>query len=131
LPFNGIFVLDLSVVPTTTWPPDKDAPWNAVSAQDLPSVFSAIWPGNLKVGKKSLWRWVGPLAWAWIIIIGGLMITPGGVSCPKCGGWTSLLAIVSIVLGVLGFVALAITGSTAAKQRIAPRQIDVKGDMHS
>jgi hypothetical protein len=134
LPFNGIFVLDLSAVPTTTWPPNNDAPWQAVEGQDLPSVLSAIWPGKLKLGKKTWGRWIGPLAWAWIIFIGGLMITPGDVSCPKCGGWTSLLAIVSIVLGVLGFVSFVITGSTAsraAKQRVAPPNVDVIGDMHS
>jgi hypothetical protein len=45
------------------------------------------------------------LAWAWIIIVGGLMITPGGISCIRCGPSLNLvLAIVSIVLGVAGLV---------------------------
>jgi hypothetical protein len=45
------------------------------------------------------------LAWAWLIIIGGLMFTPGGVSCIACGAaLNSVLAAVSIVLGVAGFV---------------------------
>jgi len=46
------------------------------------------------------------LAWAWIIIVGGLMITPGGISCIRCGPTLSLLiAVVSIVLGLVGLVA--------------------------
>ena len=45
------------------------------------------------------------LAWAWIIIVGGLMITPGGISCPGCGRTLSLfIGIVSIVLGLAGLV---------------------------
>src|SRR6478672_8946238 len=129
LPFNDIYVLDLSAVPDV-WPANDDAPWNSVSAQDLPSVNSAIWPGALKMGKKKLYRWLGPLIWAWIIIIGGLMITPGGVSCPKCGaGLTDLLGIVSIVLGVLGFVSRVVE-SRVTTQRVAAPRIDAKADLH-
>lgn len=131
LPFKDIYVLDLSVVPDT-WPPNQDAPWNAASAQALPNVTSAIWPGKLKAGKKGLGRWAGPLAWAWIMFIGGLMITPGGISCPRCGpALTNLLAIVSITLGVLGFALRAISNRATAKQRVARSQIDVKGDTHT
>jgi hypothetical protein len=44
-------------------------------------------------------------AWAWIIIVGGLMITPGGISCIRCGPSLSMLiAVVSIVLGIAGLV---------------------------
>ena len=130
LPFNDIYVLDLSAVPDV-WPPNNDAPWNAVSAQDLPSVNSAIWPGPLKMGPKKFWRWIGPLAWAWIIFLGGLMITPGGVSCPACGvGLTNVLGIVSIVIGVLGFASRVVEGR-AATPRVAVPQIDAKADLHS
>jgi hypothetical protein len=130
LPFNDIYVLDLSAVPKA-WPPNDDAPWNAVSAQALPSVRSAIWMGELKTGPKKLLGWIGPLAWAWIIFLGGLMITPGGISCPACGrGLTIALGIVSIVIGVLGFASRAVE-SRAATQRIARVQIDAKTDMHS
>jgi hypothetical protein len=130
LPFNDIYVLDLSAVPDV-WPPNDDAPWNAVQAQDLPSVISAIWPGPLKTGPKKLWRWIGPLIWAWIIFLGGLMITPGGVNCPKCGaGLANALGIVSIVLGVLGFASRAVE-SRAATKRVARPQIDAKADLHS
>jgi hypothetical protein len=46
------------------------------------------------------------LAWAWIIIIGGLMITPGGVQCIVCGPLLDkALGVISIALGVAGFVA--------------------------
>ena len=59
---------------------------------------------------------VGVLAWAWLIVIGGLMITPGGVSCPRCGPvLTRVLGVVSIVLGVLGL--LSRVQSTAAQQQ--------------
>ena len=50
-------------------------------------------------------RMVRYLAWAWLIIIGGLMFTPGGIECIRCGSLlTNVLAIVSIGLGVLGIV---------------------------
>ena len=55
------------------------------------------------------------LAWAWVIIIGGLMITPGGVLCIVCGvpidavgfiGYPAItfLGIGSITLGVAGLI---------------------------
>jgi len=129
LPFNDIYALELSSVPDV-WPPTNDAPWSAVSAQDLPSAYSAIWPGSMKQGKAWLKRWIGPLAWAWIIFLGGLMITPGGVSCPKCGVvLTDVLAIVSIGIGVLGFISLALAAA-ATKRNAAIPQIDVKKELH-
>lgn len=53
------------------------------------------------------------LAWAWEIIVGGLLITPGGVVCIACGlpvqapGYigetaTRIVGVVAIVLGVYG-----------------------------
>jgi hypothetical protein len=58
------------------------------------------------------------------------MITPGGVSCPACG-WelTTAMAIVSIVLGVLGFASRAVE-SRVASQRISGAQIDAKANLH-
>lgn len=53
------------------------------------------------------------LAWAWIIIVGGLLITPGGRWCIKCGpgdpGYLGdtvilVLAVVGLALGVVGIV---------------------------
>jgi hypothetical protein len=50
-------------------------------------------------------KYIGPLAWAWLIILGGLMITPGGVTCIKCGpALTSIIGIVSVVLGAAALV---------------------------
>jgi len=71
---------------------------------DLKAIISRkVWP----------WWWVY-LAWVWIIIIGGLMITPGGTWCIKCGpgdpgyiGDTviNVLGIVSIAIGIVGLAA--------------------------
>lgn len=132
LPFNNIYVLDLSVVDPNVWLPNTDTPWSTVTAQDLPSVRSAIWPGTLRLGRRIFWNWFYVLAWAWIIVIGGLMITPGGIECIKCGpALTNVLGIVSIVLGVLGLVSRVIASRAAATQRVARLQLDLKGDLHS
>ncbi len=58
-------------------------------------------------------KWLGPLTWAWSILVGGvLLITPGGIACIRCGpgapGYIGdpgviVIAVVSIVLGALGF----------------------------
>ena len=45
------------------------------------------------------------LAWAWIIIVGGLMITPGGIECIACGLLlTRILGVISVGIGIAGFV---------------------------
>ena len=44
------------------------------------------------------------LAWAWLILVGVLLITPIGPVCIACGGETTLdyvLGAVSILLGVV------------------------------
>jgi hypothetical protein len=129
LPFNNIYVLDLSVVDPNVWPPNSDTPWSAASAQDLPSVISAIWSGTLPVSRKNRFY---ALVWAWIIVIGGLMITPGGIECIICGpALSNVLGIVSMGLGVLGLVSSVIASRAGAKPAVARPQIDVKGDMHS
>lgn len=44
--------------------------------------------------------------WAWIIMLGAIMITPGGISCPACApGVTTILGIISIGLGTAGIIA--------------------------
>jgi hypothetical protein len=51
-------------------------------------------------------KYIGPVTWAWVIILGGLMITPGGVTCIKCGpGLTQIMGVVSILVGVAALVA--------------------------
>jgi hypothetical protein len=50
-------------------------------------------------------KYIGPVTWAWMIIIGVLMITPGGVECIACGSvLTNIIGIVSVILGVVAFV---------------------------
>ena len=57
------------------------------------------------------------LAWVWMIIVGGLLITPGGIFCIVCGapieasGFIGkpavfVIGIVSIVIGIIGLVTL-------------------------
>jgi hypothetical protein len=51
-------------------------------------------------------RMIGPLAYAWLIIIGALMFTPDGVQCIACGPMgTRIVGVISILLGVVGFIA--------------------------
>jgi hypothetical protein len=55
--------------------------------------------------------------WAWMIIVGGLLITPGGIFCIVCGanieasGFIGksavfVIGIVSIVIGIIGFATM-------------------------
>jgi hypothetical protein len=57
--------------------------------------------------------WIIYLTWAWLIIIGGLLITPSGTFCIKCGSLDigyigdtviNVLGIGAIVLGVIGML---------------------------
>lgn len=50
--------------------------------------------------------WLQVAAWAWIIIIGGLMFTPDGRwNCIVCGeSLSSVLPIVTLGIGVFGLV---------------------------
>lgn len=69
------------------------------------------------------------LAWAWEILVGVLLITPGGVFCIACGqvvqdpGYigrpaTLFVGVVAIVLGVAGIVvARGAEGAVAAGGR--------------
>ena len=80
---------------------------------DLKAIITRkVWP----------WWWVY-LAWAWIIIIGGLMITPGGTWCIKCGpgdpGYIgdpviNVLGVVSIAIGIAGLAGLVRSRSVGA-----------------
>jgi hypothetical protein len=48
---------------------------------------------------------IGPLTWAWCIIVGGLMFTPDGITCIACGPTLQkVLGAISILLGIGGFV---------------------------
>jgi len=50
-------------------------------------------------------RFIIYVSWAWMIIIGGmLIITPGGVGCLACGPTISKwLGVISILIGVAAF----------------------------
>ncbi len=50
--------------------------------------------------------WIGPLAWAWLIIIGAaIIITPGGPICPACTLNVNMaIGIIAVVLGAAAFV---------------------------
>ncbi len=62
-------------------------------------------------------RFINILALVWIIIVGGLLITPGGIFCIVCGatidasgfiGKTAVfvIGIVSIFIGIIGLLIL-------------------------
>jgi hypothetical protein len=62
--------------------------------------------------RRDRWWWIYNLAWAWMILLGALLITPGGVLCIACGpadpGYignvlVNVLGIGAIVLGVISF----------------------------
>jgi hypothetical protein len=53
----------------------------------------------------SIKKVIGPLSWSWIIILGALMLTPGGITCIACGpSLTKILGIFSIIIGVVGLL---------------------------
>jgi hypothetical protein len=75
----------------------------------MPDLGEIFGPGLVRRPR----RWGYVLAWAWLILLGGLLITPGGTLCIKCGpgdpGYIGdpviyVLAIGAIVLGILGLV---------------------------
>jgi Subtilase family len=68
-------------------------------------------------------RWIRYFAWAWMLVIGGLLITPGGVFCIRCGpaspgfigdGPVIALGLVSIALGIAGIAGLVRAGARAS-----------------
>jgi hypothetical protein len=65
----------------------------------MEDVFLAI-----VIGDTVMIKYLGPITWAWLIIIGGLMITPDGIVCIACGAFLSkLIGFVSVVIGAAGF----------------------------
>jgi murein DD-endopeptidase MepM/ murein hydrolase activator NlpD len=122
LTFRDMHVLETSQADTKAWPPNTNAPWTYVEGRALPNVQSLIWPGNLKIiwSKKNFFY---VLAWAWIIVIGALMITPGGFDCIKCGReLESILALVSIGAGVAGLVTTLRSRTTLQRGKLPVRE---------
>lgn len=51
----------------------------------------------------------GPLTWAFVILVGGLMITPGGIIPIVTNPAVSVVVgVISIALGVIGFISLRV-----------------------
>jgi len=61
-------------------------------------------------------RFLYVLAWVWMIIVGALLITPGGIFCITCGATIDasgfigkpavfVIGILSIVFGIIGLAA--------------------------
>ena len=45
------------------------------------------------------------LTWAWMIIVGGVMIIPDFIICIACGSLViPILGVISVVIGITGFV---------------------------
>ena len=62
-------------------------------------------------------KWVGTLAWVWLIIVGALMFTPIGPVCIACGRALTqmdyILGAVSVILGI-GGLATQFVGARAS-----------------
>jgi hypothetical protein len=67
------------------------------------------------------------LAWAWMIVIGALLITPGGVACIACGvvinqaGYIGQTGVMIAAVGaiLLGLIGIATEGRAAAAKGAA------------
>lgn len=60
-------------------------------------------------------KYIPSIAWAWIIIVGGLMIYPKGIDCIACGATgTKVAGVISVALGVLGFLSGRASSAQAA-----------------
>jgi hypothetical protein len=80
---------------------------------------------NLKdiIVREGRFRWIIYLAWAWMILIGGLLITPGGVFCIRCGPDSPtfigdiaaiVLGLISLALGIAGIAKVARQGASSS-----------------
>ena len=53
-------------------------------------------------------KWIGTLAWLWLVIVGSLMFTPLGPFCIACGRALTqtdyVIGVGSIVLGLAGIL---------------------------
>jgi hypothetical protein len=77
-----------------------------ISVGFFPALQKSQYIDDVSITKRSFVdRFYRELAWAWLIIIGGLMITPGGIECIACGFvLTKILGVISVVIGITGFV---------------------------
>jgi subtilisin family serine protease len=86
-------------------------PMRNTRSADPPVDRIGVMPNLQGILQRSRPRGYGPLAWAWLILLGGLLITPGGVLCIKCGpgapGYLgdaviNILGVISIGVGIAG-----------------------------
>lgn len=65
------------------------------------------------------------LTWAWIIVLGALIITPGGILCIRCGVPIDALGYIGdravTVLGVGGIVLGVFGLASSVMERVRPR----------
>ncbi len=99
----------------------SDPARNTASA-DPPNDRIGVMPDLRAIARgRFAWRpWLLVLAWAWLLLLGALLITPGGVLCIKCGpadpgylGDTviNVLGLVAVALGAAGLIDRARRGS--------------------
>jgi len=83
---------------------DADQDGFAVIWTDTRTGVQELFYDRVETSTYDIPRILQGLAWAWIIIVGGLMITPGGVSCIVCGPVLSkFIGVISILVGITGF----------------------------
>lgn len=95
---------------TIEWGTDFQPSWSEMEQiiQDIDAgliefcLATIEYGGSGSSGISNLIRYA---TWAWIIMLGAIMITPGGISCTTCGpGVTTILGIISIGLGLAGIL---------------------------
>jgi len=78
------------------------------------------------------------LVWLWMIIVGGLLITPGGIFCIVCGATIDtsgfigknavfVIGVVSILMGIIGFATL----KKQSGENVVIRENKVSGENES
>lgn len=84
----------------------------------------------LRMEKNAPWRWLVRLAWAWTIVLGGIIVTPIGPFCAVCGlDWQSAL-LARIVGGVLILAGAVGLGRSFAGRKIGAGKLGSGGPLN-